>query len=301
MKYWRKFTKKDYLRYQFKNKQYLIVITKNNLTKKFMKDKNLSIPINQEEISSYLKDIRKLKVMTPERERNLSDRICSSDITESERVAIYKELLEGNLRFVITVAKQYQNQGLELSDLVAEGNIGLLKAIQNFDWTKKLRFISYAVWWIRQSILQSLNENARTIRLPVNVVQELFKEKKEVELNGKELSEKFATLPTTIGLDRQINEDGDTLIDLIADQNASMPDEVFNTKEVLKEKLFSIMKILDERERAIVEDYFGMSGQTRTLEDIGNDFNLTKERVRQIKEKALRKLRNESSDLFEYI
>jgi RNA polymerase primary sigma factor len=177
----------------------------------------------------------------------------------------------------------------------------LLKAIQNFDWTKKLRFISYAVWWIRQSILQSLNENARTIRLPVNVVQELFKEKKEVELNGKELSEKFATLPTTIGLDRQINEDGDTLIDLIADQNASMPDEVFNTKEVLKEKLFSIMKILDERERAIVEDYFGMSGQTRTLEDIGNDFNLTKERVRQIKEKALRKLRNESSDLFEYI
>ena len=266
-----------------------------------MKDKNLSIPINQEEISSYLKDIRKLKVMTPERERHLSDRICSSDITESEKAEIYKELLEGNLRFVITVAKQYQNQGLELSDLVAEGNIGLLKAIQNFDWTKKLRFISYAVWWIRQSILQSLNENARTIRLPVNVVQELFKEKKELELNGKELSEKFATLPTTIGLDRQINEDGDTLIDLIVDQNASMPDEVFNTKEVLKEKLFSIMKILDERERAIVEDYFGMSGQTRTLEDIGNDFNLTKERVRQIKEKALRKLRNESSDLFEYI
>jgi RNA polymerase primary sigma factor len=266
-----------------------------------MKDKNLSIPINQEEISSYLKDIRKLKVMTPERERHLSDRICSNNITESERAEIYKELLEGNLRFVITVAKQYQNQGLELSDLVAEGNIGLLKAIQNFDWTKKLRFISYAVWWIRQSILQSLNEHARTIRLPVNVVQELFKEKKEFELNGKELSEKFAMLPTTIDLDRQINEDGDTLIDMIADQNASMPDEVFNTKEVLKEKLFNIMKVLDERERAIVEDYFGMSGQTRTLEDIGNDFNLTKERVRQIKEKALRKLRNESSDLFEYI
>ena len=266
-----------------------------------MKDKNLSIPINQEEISTYLKDIRKLKVMTPERERELSEKICSNQISESERAQIYKELLEGNLRFVITVAKQYQNQGLELSDLVAEGNIGLLKAIQNFDWTKKLRFISYAVWWIRQSILQSLNENARTIRLPVNVVQELFKEKKSVDKNGGELSEKFAMLPSIVDLDRQINEDGDTLLDMIVDQNAEMPDEVFNTKEILKEKLFGIMRVLDEREKSIVEDYFGLSGQTRTLEDIGNDFNLTKERVRQIKEKALRKLRNESSDLFEYM
>lgn len=276
-------------------------INKTNLTKNFMKDKNLSIPINQEEISTYLKDIRKLKVMTPERERELSEKICSNQISESERAQIYKELLEGNLRFVITVAKQYQNQGLELSDLVAEGNIGLLKAIQNFDWTKKLRFISYAVWWIRQSILQSLNENARTIRLPVNVVQELFKEKKSVDKNGGELSEKFAMLPSIVDLDRQINEDGDTLLDMIVDQNAEMPDEVFNTKEILKEKLFGIMRVLDEREKSIVEDYFGLSGQTRTLEDIGNDFNLTKERVRQIKEKALRKLRNESSDLFEYM
>jgi RNA polymerase primary sigma factor len=276
-------------------------INKTNLTKNFMKDKNLSIPINQEEISTYLKDIRKLKVMTPERERELSEKICSNQISEFERAQIYKELLEGNLRFVITVAKQYQNQGLELSDLVAEGNIGLLKAIQNFDWTKKLRFISYAVWWIRQSILQSLNENARTIRLPVNVVQELFKEKKSVDKNGGELSEKFAMLPSIVDLDRQINEDGDTLLDMIVDQNAEMPDEVFNTKEILKEKLFGIMRVLDEREKSIVEDYFGLSGQTRTLEDIGNDFNLTKERVRQIKEKALRKLRNESSDLFEYM
>ena len=156
-----------------------------------MKDKNLQIPINQDEISSYLKDIRKLKVMTVERERLLSERICSDSISERERQQIYKELLEGNLRFVITVAKQYQNQGLELSDLVAEGNVGLLKAINNFDWTKKLRFISYAVWWIRQSILQSLNEHARTIRLPVNVVQELFKEKKLIDRNGGELSDKF--------------------------------------------------------------------------------------------------------------
>jgi RNA polymerase primary sigma factor len=179
--------------------------------------------------------------------------------------------------------------------------VGLLKAINNFDWTKKLRFISYAVWWIRQSILQSLNEHARTIRLPVNVVQELFKEKKLIDRNGGELSDKFTSLPSIVDLDKQINEEGDTLLDMIADQNASMPDEVFNSKDVLKEKLTGIMRILDERERAIVEDYFGISGQTRTLEDIGNDFNLTKERVRQIKEKALRKLRNESAELFEYM
>jgi RNA polymerase primary sigma factor len=266
-----------------------------------MKDKNPQIPINQEEISSYLKDIRKLKVMTVERERQLSERICSNEISEREKNQIYKELLEGNLRFVITVAKQYQNQGLELSDLVAEGNIGLLKAIQNFDWTKKLRFISYAVWWIRQSILQSLNEHARTIRLPVNVVQELFKEKKAIDLNGGELSDKFANLPSIVNLNNEINDEGDTLLDMISDQNTIMPDEAFNSKDVLKEKLNGIMNILDERERAIVEDYFGLSGQTRTLEDIGNDFNLTKERVRQIKEKALRKLRNESSELFEYM
>jgi RNA polymerase primary sigma factor len=266
-----------------------------------MKDKNLSIPINQEEIQTYLKDIRKIKVMTVEREKELSEKMCSGKVTPQERDAIHKELLEGNLRFVITVAKQYQNQGLELSDLVAEGNIGLMKAINNFDWSKKLRFISYAVWWVRQTILQSLNENARTIRLPVNVVQELHKEKKAAQSSGKDLSDKMAALPSVVTLDRNINEDGDTLIDMIADQNAAMPDEVFNTKELLKEKLMSMMRVLDEREKTIIEDYFGISGQNRTLEEIGNEFNLTKERVRQIKEKALRKLRNDSAELFDYM
>ena len=240
-----------------------------------MKDKNLQIPINQEEISTYLKDIRKLKVMTVERERLLSERICSDSISERERQQIYKELLEGNLRFVITVAKQYQNQGLELSDLVAEGNVGLLKAIKNFDWTKKLRFISYAVWWIKQSIIQSLNENSRMIRLPVNVVQDLQKAKKESQKNNTELDSRFTSLPKVIDLDMNINEEGDTLVDLIENTNAVQPDEGFNTAEMLKEKLRDIMKILDERERLIVEDYFGLSGTPRTLEDIGQDFNLT--------------------------
>lgn len=266
-----------------------------------MDDTKSTNPLNQDEIQIYLKDIRKFKVMTPERERVLSQRIMSDNCSENEREKIYKELLEGNLRFVITVAKQYQNQGIDLADLIAEGNFGLMKAIKNFDWTKNNRFISYAVWWIKQSILQSLNENSRTIRLPVNVVQDMYKEKKENEKTNKDLSDKFATLPKIIDLDMHINEDGDTLVDMIKNDNAESPDEVFSNKDALKGKMIKIMSMLDDRERAIVEDYYGITGTPRTLEDIGSDFSLTKERVRQIKEKALRKLRNECSDLFEYL
>ena len=239
--------------------------------------------------------------MTPERERHLSERILSDNITESEIKKIHKELLEGNLRFVITVAKQYQNQGLDFPDLIAEGNLGLMKAIENFDWSKKLRFISYAVWWVRQSILQSLNENARTIRLPVNVVQELHKAKKELERGGMELPDKFANLPYTINLDNPLNEEGDTLVDILNNPNAEAPDAGLSTEDTLKDKLLNMLDVLDDREKTIIQDYFGLSGSTRTLEDIGNDFNLTKERVRQIKEKSLRKLRNETADLFEYL
>jgi RNA polymerase primary sigma factor len=265
-----------------------------------MKEKS-SIPINQEEINFYLKDIRKLKVMTPERERELAERILSGFITEEETKEIQKELLEGNLRFVITVSKQYQNQGLDLSDLIAEGNLGLMKAIENFDWSKRLRFISYAVWWVRQSILQSLNENARTIRLPVNVVQELHKAKKELERAGVELPDKFTSIPYTVNLDNPLNEDGDTLLDILNNPNAELADANLLTEDTLKEKLLSMLDVLDEREKIIIQDYFGLSGSTRTLEEIGNDFNLTKERVRQVKEKSLRKLRNYCGELFDYM
>jgi RNA polymerase primary sigma factor len=265
-----------------------------------MKEK-AGMPINQEEITHYLKDIRKIKVMTPDRERQLAERMLSDDVTEDEVKKIHKELLEGNLRFVITVAKQYQNQGLDFPDLIAEGNLGLMKAIDNFDWSKKLRFISYAVWWVRQSILQSLNENARTIRLPVNVVQDLQRAKKELERGGAELSDKFANLPYTINLDKPLNEEGDTLVDILNNPNAELPDAGLSSEDTLKDKLISMLDVLDDREKIIIQDYFGLSGSTRTLEDIGNDFTLTKERVRQIKEKALRKLRNETATLFEYL
>ena len=266
-----------------------------------MKEKSSSISINQEEIQVYLKDIRKIKVMTPERERELAKMIATEGITQREKDAIHKELLEGNLRFVITVAKQYQNQGLDFPDLIAEGNLGLMKAINNFDWSKNLRFISYAVWWVKQSILQSLNDNSRTIRLPVNVVQDLHRAKKEVESNGAQLDDKFQKLPSMIDLDMNINEDGDTLIDIIKNDQAEMPDEVFNSKDMLKSKLINLLNFLDEREKVIIEDYFGLTGTPRTLEDIGGDFNLTKERVRQIKQKALRKIRNESDCLYDYM
>lgn len=257
--------------------------------------------INQEEIQKYLKDIRGIKVMTPEREKELANRIISTETTQEERDEIYQEMLEGNLRFVITVAKQYQNQGLDMSDLIAEGNLGLMKAIKNFDWTKKLRFISYAVWWIKQSILQSLNENSRMIRLPVNVVQDINKIKKNSKDPDKDIFEKYSDLPKTTGLDNYINDEGDTLVNLIENENSISPDEVFNTKSEVKSILNGILDNLDDRERVIVKEYYGLTGTPRTLEDIGNDFNLTKERVRQIKEKALRKLRNESYILFEYL
>jgi len=238
-----------------------------------MKDKNTGAPINQDEIYHYLKDIRKIKVMTAERERHLATRMKSNDLTLIEKQQIEEE----------------------------EGNFGLMKAIKNFDWNKDLRFISYAVWWVKQSIIQSLNDNSRTIRLPVNVVQDLQKAKKELEQTGKKLDDKFQTLPSIIDLDMNINEDGDTLIDMIENKDAVAPDASFHTKDILKDKLMRLLDVLDEREKVIVGDYFGLTGTPRTLEDIGSDFGLTKERVRQIKEKALRRLRNDSSELFDYL
>ena len=256
--------------------------------------------INQDEISHYLKDVRKIDVLTVNREKMLA-KIMLNDPTPEQKEQIEKELMLGNLRFVISVARDYQNQGVDLPDLIAEGNHGLLKAIRNFDWSKGNRFISYAVWWVRQSIFQCLNEHARTIRLPANVVQEVQKAKKLEGKENYEMSSKLQNLPYTTNLDRPINEEGDTLVTIIENENAENPEDIFDTEEQLKIELRKIMTVLDDREMVIIGDYFGLTGTPRTLSDIGDDFNLTKERVRQIKEKALRKLRNESRELLDYI
>jgi len=257
--------------------------------------------INQAEISHYLKDVRKRKVLTPAREKELAKIMLTEGTPPDVIEQVHLELLEGNLRFVISVAKDYQNQGISLPDLIAEGNYGLLKAIKNFDWNKGFRFISYAVWWVKQSILQCLNENARTIRLPVNIIQELHRQKKQVGKEIEELNTKLALLPTTINYDRPINEEGDTLIDMIVNDNADDPEDAFKDEFNLKTELVKLMSGLDEREKNIIIDYYGLSGTPMTLQEIGDELSLTKERVRQIKEKALRKLRNDSYQLLEYL
>jgi len=260
-----------------------------------------NIFINQEEIKHYLKDVRKSKILTKEREKVLAEIMISGNATEEQIKLIHNELLEGNLRFVISVAKDYQNQGIDLADLIAEGNFGLLKAIENFDWSKGFRFISYAVWWIKQSILQCLNENARTIRLPANIIQELHRAKKDAKKGIVQLNKKLSTLPSVTNLSRPINEDGDTLIDVLENEASDAPDAQFNNQDTMKQELIETMSVLDDREMTIVRDYFGLVGTPKTLAEIGEEFNLTKERVRQIKEKALRKLRNDSEGLLDYM
>ena len=257
--------------------------------------------IKQEEIQHYLRDVRKIKVMTPAREKELAKIILNPETIEEEIKKIEKELVEGNLRFVITVAKNYQGQGIDLADLINEGNYGLLKAIRSFDWAKGFRFISYAVWWVKQSILQCLNENARTIRLPVNIVQELQRQKKKIGSEITELDSKLALLPTTINYDKPINEEGDTLIQVLEDVDAVMPDKQFNDECNIKTELNNLMRHLDAREQEIIRRYYGLGYTPHTLQEIGDIFRLTKERVRQIKEKALRKLRNDSYSLLDYL
>lgn len=263
------------------------------------------IDTSEESISRYLKDVRKIDMLTPEEEVELAKKV-----REGDRVATEK-LVTANLRFVISIAKEYQNQGLPLADLINEGNLGLIKAAQKFNPERGFRFISYAVWWIKQSIIQSLNDNARTVRLPVNVTNNIAKLKREISIFEQEHGRKptdgdmdltLLNQPTCTSLNETINEDGDEIMDIIADNFFDKPDESFEKpKDMLKNRLESILSVLSTRERQIIELYFGLNGTPLTLEEIGEDYGLTKERIRQIKEKALRKLRNNGNDLFEFL
>lgn len=271
-----------------------------------------SIIINTEEIQQYIKDIRKIPVITHERQDEIFKLLISKETTKPEKTKLLNELVVGNLRFVISVAKMYQSQGMDIMDLISEGNIGLMKAAERFDPTSGLKFISYAVWWVKQSIMASLNENSRTIRIPSNLVQEAQKQRKKDEIG---IEDKFlynndddntsysavSNLPYCIGLYNEINEDGDTLIDLIPNKNADDPEQFLNSPDEIKKKVSLMLSVLDDREKIIIEKYYGLTGVESNLDDLGEEFGCTKERIRQLRDKAIKKLRNESYGLLNYL
>jgi len=241
-----------------------------------------SIISNTEEIQQYIRDIRKIPVISHKRQEEIFIRLNDKTITKQEQKVLFDELVVGNLRFVISVAKMFQNQGMDIMDLISEGNIGLIKAAQRFDPTTGVKFISYAVWWVRQSIMASLNENARTIRLPSNLIQEVQKSKKE-EVNEEDNffvnnSDEPVTsgLPYCVGLYREINEDGDQLIDIIPNKEADRPDAIVNSPEEIKKKVSAMLSVLDDREKTIIERYYGLTGIESNLEDLGEEYGCTK-------------------------
>lgn len=261
---------------------------------------NKYIDLSEDSLNLYLKDVRKNEIITIDEEVELAKRIKNGD-----EVALNK-LVTANLRFVIKIAKEYQNQGLPVADLISEGNYGLITAAKKFDHTKGFRFISYAIWWIKQSILQSLNDNSRTIRFPGNIVNKLSKIKKQIEFFEKQNHrgphndevEQIST-PTCISYNVYINEDGDEMINLIEDKFFNSPDIFDDEEQYLKAREMSkAIRGLSPREIEIVNCYYGINGESMTLEMIGDEVGLTKERVRQIKEGAIRKIRNNIGGVF---
>lgn len=261
-------------------------------------------------LDKYLSEIARIDLITAEMEVQLAKRI-----REGDKIALEK-MVNANLRFVVSVAKQYQNHGLTLSDLINEGNLGLIKAATRFDETRGFKFISYAVWWIRQSILQALAEQSRIVRLPLNRVGSLNKinnafseleQKHQREPTEDELAEVMEMTPDEIRTNltfraRKVSMDapfaqgdGDgTLLDIMEDVDADIPDSDLMVKS-LQTEVKRALATLSERESAVISLYYGLAGEHAvTLEEIADQFDLTRERVRQIKEKATRKLRQSS-------
>ncbi len=266
-----------------------------------------SITPNTDELQSYIKDLKKIPVISHERQEEIFLELKKELLTKNDKEKLLNELVLGNLRFVISVAKMYQNQGLELLDLISEGNIGLIKAAERFDPSSGFKFISYAVWWVKQSILASLNENSRTIRIPSNVIQETQKQIKNVEMDedihliNKNDSFIDVSIPYCISLGQEINEDGDQIIDIIPNKNADNPENSLNTKDEIKKRVSLMLSVLDDREKLIIERYYGLTGIESNLDDLGEYFGCTKERIRQLRDKAIKKLRNESYSLLNYL
>jgi RNA polymerase primary sigma factor len=259
-------------------------------------------------LEKYLQEIGKVELISPEEEVKLAIRIKQGDQKALDK------LTKANLRFVVSVAKQYQNQGLSLPDLINEGNLGLIKAAQRFDETRGFKFISYAVWWIRQSILQALAEQSRIVRLPLNKVgltnriQKAYSQLEQqferepsaeelaelLELDIEEVSSTMGIAGRHVSMDTPLSDgEENTLIDVLENPNAEMANLNIEHKESLKMEIDRSLKTLTERQKEVICFFFGIGvDHPMSLEDIGERFNLTRERVRQIKDKAITKLRS---------
>jgi len=257
-------------------------------------------------LDKYLHDIGKVELITAEEEVELAKKIKNGDEKALDK------LVNANLRFVVSVAKQYQNQGLSLPDLINEGNVGLIKAAQRFDETRGFKFISYAVWWIRQSILQALAEQARIVRLPLNKIGSINKINKTfskleqefereptilelsqaLELAPADIKDAMRTSGRHISMDAPIGQDDDgDMYDIYLNNDVPSPDRSLIT-DSLRHEIERALSTLPDRDSDIIRYYFGLSGQSPlTLEEIGEKLNLTRERVRQIKEKAIKRLK----------
>jgi RNA polymerase primary sigma factor len=258
-----------------------------------------------ESLEKYLAEIGKEEMISVEEEVDLAQRIKKGD-----RKAL-EQLTRANLRFVVSVAKQYQNQGLSLPDLINEGNVGLIKAAEKFDETRGFKFISYAVWWIRQSILQAIAEQSRIVRLPLNQVGSVnkinrmtskFEQENERRPSIEEISaetnlpedkvdEAMAANTRHLSVDAPfVDGDESSLLDVLVNDSSPMADRQL-VIESLQAEIRQVLRILNEREYNVITAFFGIDGPELTLEEIGEKYGLTRERVRQIKEKAIRRLR----------
>ena len=263
-----------------------------------------------ESLEKYLQEIGKEELLSTDEEVELAQRIRKGD-----RKALEK-LTRANLRFVVSVAKQYQNQGLSLPDLINEGNVGLIKAAEKFDETRGFKFISYAVWWIRQSILQAIAEQSRLVRVPLNQVGSVskinrilskFEQEHERRPSTDEISERI-DLPEDkvdeammanarhVSVDAPfVDGEDNSLLDVLVNDDAPMADRQL-VLESLRDEIAVFLQTLNDRERSVVSAFYGIGQPEMTLEEIGNKYGLTRERVRQIKEKAIRHLRNNTKN-----
>lgn len=260
-------------------------------------------------LDKYLQEIGKVDLLTPDEEIELAKKIKNGDQRALD------QLVKANLRFVVSVAKQYQNQGLSLGDLINEGNLGLIKAAKRFDETRGFKFISYGVWWIRQSILQALAEQSRIVRLPLNRVGQLNKISKaysnleqeyerepsatelakELDMDLTDVSDTLKISARHVSMDAPFaTGDDNRLLDVLSNESQPSPDASLMS-DSLKNEIERALSTLTEREAEVIKLYFGLNKEhSLTLEEIGEKFNLTRERVRQIKEKAIRRLRHAS-------